>query len=53
LLAAGALAPHHADSFDRMLVARAPIENSVPEGNDVKVALYDVPLYNVPLFDPG
>ncbi len=40
---AGALPRHHADPFDRMLVAQARIEGLTIVTADPKLALYDVP----------
>ena len=41
-VAAGGLPRHHADPFDRMLVARAIVENMVLVSSDRDVARYDV-----------
>lgn len=43
-LAAGALPPHHADPFDRMLVAQARLEGLVLVSVDGLIPLYEVPL---------
>jgi PIN domain nuclease of toxin-antitoxin system len=39
-LAAGALPPHHGDSFDRMLIAQAQAEGLILLTADVKLAAY-------------
>jgi PIN domain nuclease of toxin-antitoxin system len=39
---AGGLARHHADPFDRMLVAQAQTENLLLASDDSKIVLYDV-----------
>lgn len=41
---AGALPPHHADPFDRMLIAQAQSENLTLVTNDARIAVYDVPV---------
>ena len=41
--AAGALAPHHADPFDRMLVAQAIAEDLTIVTRDRRIARYGVP----------
>jgi PIN domain nuclease of toxin-antitoxin system len=43
-MAAGALPRHHADPFDRMLIAQARVENLVLATRDNAIARYDVPL---------
>lgn len=43
-LAAGSLPRHHADPFDRMLVAQARIEGLTLVSEDAAIAAYDVPL---------
>ncbi len=40
----GRLPPHHADPFDRMLVAQARIERLVLVTHDVNIRAYDVDL---------
>ena len=42
-LAAGSLPPHHADPFDRMLVAQAQLEGLTVVTRDPRIAAYDVP----------
>jgi len=41
-LRAGALPPHHADPFDRMLVAQAQSESLTLVTSDTRIAAYDV-----------
>jgi len=41
---AGALPLHHADPFDRMLIAQAKSESLVLLTQDRKMAMYDVPI---------
>jgi len=41
-IAAGALPRHHADPFDRMLIAQAVVENLVLVTNDRGMTRYDV-----------
>jgi PIN domain nuclease of toxin-antitoxin system len=41
---AGALPPHHADPFDRMLVAQAQSEGFTVVTRDTRIAAYDVPV---------
>ena len=41
---AGALPPHHADPFDRMLIAQAQSENLTLVTSDARIAAYDVPV---------
>jgi PIN domain nuclease of toxin-antitoxin system len=41
-IVAGRLAPHHADPFDRMLVAQASVESLTLVTRDPRIALYDV-----------
>jgi PIN domain nuclease of toxin-antitoxin system len=41
-MAAGALPPHHADPFDRMLVAQATLENLTLVTRDERMGLYNV-----------
>jgi len=41
---AGALAPHHGDPFDRMLIAQAQSESLILVTNDARIAAYDVPV---------
>ena len=43
-LHAGALPPHHADPFDRMLVAQAQSESLTLVTSDARIAAYDVPI---------
>lgn len=43
-LAAGSLPRHHADPFDRILVAQALIEGLTLVSDDAAIAAYDVPL---------
>jgi PIN domain nuclease of toxin-antitoxin system len=43
-LRAGALPPHHADPFDRMLVAQAQSERLTLVTSDTRIAAYDVPI---------
>ena len=44
-VAAGALAPHHRDPFDRMLVAQAELEDLVLVTADPRMAAYGVKLF--------
>jgi PIN domain nuclease of toxin-antitoxin system len=44
-LRAGALPPHHADPFDRMLVAQAAAEALVLVTADERLAAYDVEIF--------
>lgn len=44
---AGRLPPHHADPFDRMLVAQARQEQLVLVTHDAELARYDVQVLNV------
>ena len=44
-IAAGALPPHHADPFDRMLVAQANIENLLLVTSDAILSRYDVRIF--------
>lgn len=41
---AGALPPHHADPFDRMLIAQASVEGLTLVSRDADFAAYGVPL---------
>ena len=41
-IAAGALPRHHADPFDRMLVAQARVENLIFATRDNAITRYDV-----------
>jgi PIN domain nuclease of toxin-antitoxin system len=41
---AAALAPHHEDPFDRMLVAQAQSEGLTIVSRDTRIAAYDVPV---------
>ena len=41
---AGALPPHHADPFDRMLVAQAQGEGLTLVTSHTRIAAYDVPI---------
>jgi PIN domain nuclease of toxin-antitoxin system len=41
---AGALAPHHRDPFDRMLVAQAQSEGLTLVTKDARISAYDVPV---------
>jgi PIN domain nuclease of toxin-antitoxin system len=43
-LHAGALPPHHADPFDRMLIAQAQGESLTLVTSDTRLAAYDVPI---------
>lgn len=43
-LRAGALPPHHADPFDRMLIAQAQSEGLTLVTGDARMAAYDVPI---------
>jgi PIN domain nuclease of toxin-antitoxin system len=43
-LRAGALPPHHADPFDRMLIAQAQGERLTLVTSDTRIAAYDVPI---------
>lgn len=43
-LRAGALPPHHADPFDRMLIAQAQGERLTLVTSDARMAAYDVPI---------
>lgn len=43
-LRAGALPPHHADPFDRMLIAQAQGESLTFVTSDTRIAAYDVPI---------
>ncbi len=43
-LRAGALPPHHADPFDRMLIAQAQSEGLTLVTGDARIAAYDVPV---------
>ena len=43
-LAAGALPPHHADPFDRMLVAQAQLEGMTLATDDAQIRRYTVPI---------
>ena len=43
-LRAGALPPHHADPFDRMLIAQAQGEGLTLVTSDTRIAAYDVPI---------
>lgn len=43
-LRAGTLPPHHADPFDRMLVAQAQSERLTLVTSDTRIAAYDVPI---------
>ncbi len=43
-LRAGALPPHHADPFDRMLIAQAQNESLTLVTSDTRIAAYDVPI---------
>jgi len=43
-LRAGALPPHHADPFDRMLIAQAQGEGLTLVTSDTRLAAYDVPI---------
>lgn len=43
-LRAGALPPHHADPFDRMLIAQAQGERLTLVTSDTRLAAYDVPI---------
>jgi PIN domain nuclease of toxin-antitoxin system len=40
----GALPPHHADPFDRMLVARSLVEGATLVTHDRQFRPYDVPI---------
>jgi PIN domain nuclease of toxin-antitoxin system len=43
-LRAGALPPHHADPFDRILIAQAQSEGLTLVTRDTRIAAYDVPI---------
>lgn len=43
-IAAGGLPRHHADPFDRMLIAQAQLERLVLVTEDAALARYDVPI---------
>jgi PIN domain nuclease of toxin-antitoxin system len=43
-LRAGALPPHHADPFDRMLIAQAQSGRLTLVTSDTRIAAYDVPI---------
>jgi PIN domain nuclease of toxin-antitoxin system len=43
-LRAGSLPPHHADPFDRMLIAQAQNERLTLVTSDRRIAAYDVPI---------
>ena len=43
----GMLAPHHADPFDRMLIAQAAVEGATIVTHDPQFERYDVPLVRV------
>lgn len=43
-IAAARLAPHHADPFDRMLVAQTRLDGLVLVSRDPQIRRYDVPL---------
>jgi PIN domain nuclease of toxin-antitoxin system len=45
-IAAGSLPLHHADPFDRMLVAQAQLERLTLVSSDARLRAYDVPLLN-------
>jgi PIN domain nuclease of toxin-antitoxin system len=45
-IAAGALPRHHADPFDRMLVAQARVEGLTLVTADARIRLYEVPILN-------
>lgn len=45
-LAAGELPPHHADPFDRMLVAQAKLEGLTLVTRDQRLAAYQIPIVN-------
>jgi prevent-host-death family protein len=47
VIAAGRLAPHRRDPFDRMLVAQAATEGLTLVSRDESIALYDVDILNV------
>ena len=42
-----ALPPHHADPFDRMLIAQARVEGATVVTHDPEFARYDVPIVRV------
>ena len=44
-IVAGALPRHHADPFDRMLIAQTLVEDFLLVSNDAMIARYDVPLF--------
>jgi PIN domain nuclease of toxin-antitoxin system len=43
--ATGNLPPHHADPFDRLLIAQADIENAILVSEDAMFRKYDVTLF--------
>lgn len=49
-IAAGRLPLHHADPFDRMLVAQARTEALTLVSSDAAVAHYDVPILNPKMY---
>ena len=44
-IAAGDLPPHHADPFDRMLIAQAVVENLLLVTSDHQIGRYDVRIF--------
>jgi len=46
-IAAGALPPHHADPFDRILIAQAMVEGLTLISHDRRFSNYDVPLLSL------
>ena len=44
-IAAGSLPRHHADPFDRMLIAQAVVENLILITEDRQMARYDVKIF--------
>lgn len=45
-VAAGTLPRHHADPFDRMLIAQAMVEDLILVSGDAVVGRYDVPVFS-------
>jgi PIN domain nuclease of toxin-antitoxin system len=44
-ISAGGLPPHHADPFDRMLIAQATVENLLLVTSDHQIQRYDVRIF--------
>ncbi|MGB8842400.1 MAG: type II toxin-antitoxin system VapC family toxin [Aliidongia sp.] len=45
-IVAGGLPRHHDDPFDRMLIAQAQLEGATLMTSDVRIPLYDVPIFD-------